>query len=158
MSDHYLHNANSLKRGSAAHEVVGEVIDLGVGAGASFGFGYLTGKYRDKTLIAGRVPLDLGVGLALSLGSVALDLTGTLSGFSGLVKDVGRAGVGAWAHTHGVGAGTAASGIKRALVEDKDLAKLRAAVPNAVILGATGAAPHGAFLSSARLNELAKSK
>lgn len=157
MSKHYLHKANVLQKGTVAHEAAGEVIDLAVGAAASFGFGYLTGKYREKTLLfGGRVPLDFGVGMLLSVGSVALEVAGVGDGLSGLAKDIGHAGVNAWAHTHGVGAGTKASGVERVLVQKKDLPKLRAAVPSSVVLGSTGQAPHGKFLSPERLTQLSQ--
>lgn len=155
MSKHLLHSVNFLRKGTLAHDFGTEAIDLGVGAAASFGFGYLTGKYRDKTLIAGRVPLDLGVGVGLSALSIVAEAMGFLDGFAGLAKDVGRAGVSAWAHTHGVGAGTVARGEARAFVPQKDVAKLRAAVPNAVV-GGIDPAPHGAFLSPDRLDQLSR--
>lgn len=155
MSKHYLHRANVLEEGSAAHSILGEGIDLAVEGLAGFGFGYLTGRFREKTLIAGRVPLDFGAGLGMSALGLVLGAFGIDEG-AALARDVGHAGFVSWAHTHGVGAGTKASGVKRVLVQEKDLPKLRAAVPSSVVLGSTGQAPAGKFMAPERLKHLSQ--
>lgn len=157
MSKHYLHGFVPGKKGGVAHTVGGEVLDLAVYGVASYGLGYLTGKYREKSLLfGGRVPLDFAAGLAFTALGGYMGWSGHGEAFAGLVGDVGKAGIGAWAHTHGVGDGTKASGVKRLLVQEKDLAKARAALPDAVVLGGIPPAKHGAFLSPERLQDLAK--
>jgi hypothetical protein len=124
-------------------------------AGASYGFGYLQNRYRDKASVMG-VPADLLAGV----GFKALAIAGTLLGkgrkFVPHLDTVGNAGIGAYFHTLGAGHGAQKSGVKRVLVSDGDVKKVLAVSPNATVLGAIPKAPHGDYLSAQELANLAR--
>jgi hypothetical protein len=142
-------------RGRKAHAVFSEVGGLAVYGGASYGFGYLQNRYRERASVAG-VPADLAAGAGLSAISLIGDLLGWHGGMMAFTRDVGRAGVGSFMHTLGAGHGGGASGMTRVLVHSKDVAKVRAALPNATILGEISKAPPGALLSTGELLDLAR--
>ncbi len=129
------------KKSGAVHEVV-ETVEY---AAASWGFGYLQGRFRERASI-GPVPADLGVGLGLKI----LALAGNILGKGGKVLPhmhlIGNAGIGAYMHTHGVGAGSQKSGVKRLLVNAADVAKVQKILPDVTVLGAIPKAPPGDFL------------
>lgn len=127
-------------------------------AGAAYGFGYLQNRYREKASVLG-MPVDLLAGVVLKGAALSSELLG--KGASGwmtsLANNVGNAGVGAFFHTMGAGHGAHAAGVKRMLLTSAaDVAKAKAALPGATILGEIPKAPHGDFLSAAELAELAR--
>jgi hypothetical protein len=137
------------------------------------GFGYVMNRYRDKSSmhvpVVGNVPVDLGAGV-LGLAMTTFGLTSLLGRVTGigfikrhastidkLAGAVATAGLGSYAHTYGAGLGGKHSGVTRVAVDKKDVARIKAAVPNATVLGEIPAAPHGDFLSSEDLRKLARS-
>lgn len=145
------------KKHSTGHEVYKATVDAGVYAAASYGFGYVQGRYREKASLFG-IPADLFAGVVLSGGAlVAGDLLGYIpEGINPIVAAVGHAGLGAWAHTHGAGAGAEKSGVRRLLIQEKDVAKAKAALPDAQFLGDIPKAGPGDFLSARELANLAR--
>ena len=135
--------------------VVPSLVEAAEYVGASYGFGYLQNRYREKASLMG-VPADLLAGVGLKAAALAADVMGKSGGVACLASTVGNAGLGAYFHTLGAGHGAQASGVKRLLISDKDVAKARAALPNATILGEIPKAPHGDFLSAAELAEMAR--
>lgn len=125
-------------------------------AGASFAFGYIMNRYREKASV-GPMPLDLGLGLAATAVSVGLEMWGKGKRIAPHLKRVGFAGLGAFSHTAGSGLGAQASGVKRLLVSAEDVKKVQAALPGKVtVLGAIPKAPKGDFLTPSQLMEMAR--
>lgn len=144
------------RAGSKGSKVFHALGSAAVYGGASYGFGYLQNRYREKASVMG-VPADLLAGVGLSALSLGCDVMGKSGALSALSRDVGHAGLGAYFHTLGAGHGAKASGVTRLLLKNPaQLAKARQAVPDAEVLGAIPAAPHGDFLSPAELAEMAK--
>jgi hypothetical protein len=141
--------------------VVPALVETAEVVGASIGFGYVQNRYREKASIAG-VPADLATGVvlkALAMFGGALPVAGKYlrgAGLHSLVDNVGTAGLAAFGHTVGAGLGAQASGVKRLLIKESDLAKAKAALPNATILGEIPKAPHGDYLRPEALQEMAK--
>jgi hypothetical protein len=147
------------KRGGLVHTLVGEATGTAVYAGASYGLGYVMNAYPTRArLFGGRLPLDLAVGVSGLGGAVAMEVFGRSNGgwVLPLVRDVGRAGIGAFCHTLGAGHGAQKSGLKRLLIPEGDVAKARAALPNATFLGVEPKAPHGDYMSTRQLLDLAR--
>lgn len=120
---------------------------------ASYGFGYLQGRYRYKV---GGIPAELLAGLAgKALVLVGGDVMGYLPGLMPHVDILANAGIGAYMHTLGAGHGAKHGNVVRAVgaVDEK---KLAAVFPNATVLGALPKAPRGDFLSASELAELAR--
>lgn len=117
---------------------------------ASFAYGYAQNRWRDKATIKG-VPLDLLGGVVFKAASLL-----TAGKMAHHLSIFGNAGVGAWAHTMGAGYGAKASGVRRLLVSAADADKVKKQFPGATVLGAIAPAPHGAFLSSEKLRDLAR--
>jgi hypothetical protein len=124
-------------------------------AAASYGFGYLQNRYRQKAQMFG-VPADLLAGVAFKAASLGSHVFGVGHALAPHLDIVGNAGVGAFFHTLGAGHGAKASGVKRLLVGDADLEKVKKVLPNPEIIGAIGKAPHGDFLSASELAALAR--
>lgn len=145
-------NRLELHRGRS---LMGEAIHTAEYVGASFAYGYVQNRYRDKASVAG-VPLDLGLGAALKLGSIVAHM----AGFSGLLVDqadlVGSAGLAAHFHTVGAGLGAEKSGVTRVIADKKDVPKIKAAAPSSTVLGSIPRAAHGDLLSPAQLAHLAR--
>lgn len=118
---------------------------------ASYGYGYAQNRWRASV---GPVPLDLAAGIAAKAG--ALVFGRHLGSVGGLVDVLGNAGIGAFCHTLGSGAGSKKSGVRRLLVNEADLAKVKAVLPNATVLGEIGPAPHGDYLTHRELSEMAQ--
>ncbi len=127
-----------------------EAVEYGA---ASYGYGYLMSRYREKASVMG-VPADLLGGVLMKAASLFGGRY--LRGFTAHANVLGNAGIGAFCHTLGSGHGAAGSGVKRLLIHESDVPKAKAALPNATILGDIPKAPHGDFLSFGELNKLAK--
>lgn len=155
MSHSYLDRLYPGRRHGTGHEVFKAALDVAEYGGASYAFGYLQNRYRERASVMG-VPLDLAAGAGLTAAALLCDLKGWCSGLVPIVRNVGHAGVGAYFHTMGAGHGAKASGVKRLLVHEKDVGKVKAVLPDATVLGAIPRAPHGDFLSASELAALAR--
>lgn len=142
------------------NSLMGELVETAEQVGASFAYGYVQNRYREKASVAG-VPLDLGLGAALKALGLGLHLAGKGHGMMGMVAEhadlLGNAGLMAHFHTMGAGMGAQKSGVTRVLVDKKDVGKVKATLPHAEVLGEIPRAPHGDFLSTAELEALARS-
>lgn len=125
--------------------------------GASYLFGYLQNAFPGRARIAG-VPADLAAGVALKALSLGCSMFGVAGGARPHLDVVGNAGIGAYFHTLGSGHGFTKSGRTRAVLPAGSANKLRAAVPEATILGVNAKAPAGDLLTSADLAALARKK
>ena len=143
-------------------------VDAALPAAMIGGFGYAMNRWRDKAHVH-NVPTDLAAGV-VGLAATTFGLTSLLGRVTGLglIKRhahtvdkfagmVATAGLGSYAHTYGAGMGAQKSGVVRAVVDKKDIPRMRAAVPSATVLGEIPKAPHGDFLSSQDLRNLARS-
>jgi len=139
------------KKGTIAVRHVVETVEY---AGASYLFGYIQNRYRNKATVFG-VPVDLAAGVLLKGASLTMDLLGKSEGLSSQANLFGNAGIGAFFHTLGSGQGGKAAGIRRALVKESDVKKLQAMLPDATILGVSEKAPVGDFLKPHELVTLA---
>jgi len=148
--DRYHHHRTD-KHGHVVPHLV-EMVEYG---GASYLFGYLQNRLGERASVMG-VPADLLAGVVLKGAALAGDLMGASGGLSALANNVGNAGIGAFFHTLGAGHGSKSAGLKRVLVHESDVPKVKAAIPTATILGAIGKPPHGDFLSPAQLAALAR--
>lgn len=138
------------------HKVFNALGSAAVYGGASYAFGYLQNRYRERASVMG-VPADLLAGGALSAVSLGCELMGKTGALSALARDVGNAGIGAFFHTLGAGRGAHAAGVTRLLLKNPaQLAAAKKAVPDAEVLGSIQPAPHGDFLTPAELAEMAK--
>lgn len=124
-------------------------------AAASFGFGYAKNRWRDKAHVFG-VPVDLLTGIVAKTASIAALMTGKFEGAVPHLDALGNAGVGAYFHTLGAARGAEASGLCRVLIPASDVAKAKAALPNATILGEIPKAPPGDYLSAEDLARMAR--
>ncbi len=138
------------KKGVVSHVV--KTVEYGA---ASYAFGYVQSRYRDKARILG-VPVDLAVGVAAKSAVLVGEILGKTVPGASHMDVIGNAGIGAYFHTLGAGHGASAAGIKRVLVSEKDLPKVKALLPDATVLGAIPKAPQGDFLSPAELAALAQ--
>ena len=145
---------------------VSKVVELAEYGGASWLYGYAQTRYREKASIKG-VPLDLAAGVGLKL----LDIVGSLWAKDyggGVIKRavrsasphagvLGNAGIGAFMHTWGAGVGGEKSGVKRLLVQDKDVDAVKKALGGRVtVLGEIPKAPQpGKFFSARELARMA---
>lgn len=149
------HKAGGRSYGKS-YKVVNALGSAAVYSAASYGFGYMQNRWRERASVYG-VPADLLAGVGLSAASLGCELMGKAGALSALARDVGHAGLGAYFHTLGAGKGAKDSGVTRLLLKNPaQLAKAKAAVPDAEVLGAISAAPHGDYLSPAELAEMAK--
>lgn len=148
-------------------------VDAALPAAMIGGFGYAMNRYRDKSSVhvpvVGNVPVDLGAGV-LGLAMTTFGLTSLLGRVTGIgfikrhaykvdkmAGAVATAGLGSYAHTYGSGLGGKQSGVTRLMVDKKDVPRVKAAMPSATVLGEIPSAPHGDFLSSSDLRNLARS-
>jgi hypothetical protein len=125
--------------------------------GLSYAAGYAQNRWRQKASLFG-APADFLVGLGGKIASVALDHWGGHR-HRHLVSHanvLGNVGLGAFGHTLGAGAGAQASGVKRVLVDAKDVDKIKKLVPGSTVLGEIPKAPHGDLLSTRELQEMAR--
>lgn len=146
------------KKGTFIHAATHTVADAAIFGGASYGFGYVQSRYREKASIMG-VPADLAAGVGLTALSFLGDWYGVRGVARGLLhttKMVGLAGIGSYCHTLGSGKGAQHSGVQRIAVHAKDVGKVKSALPNSTVLGEIPRAPHGDFLSPAQLEALAR--
>lgn len=143
--------------GIAKHPIAHEVIETAEVMGAGYGLGYLQGRYRERSMVMG-VPVDLLAGVAGKGLAIAATAFGGSKGakLAPHLNNIGVAGLVSYAHTHGVGAGSKKAGVKRLLVQEKDMDKVRKVLPDATVLGAIPQAPHGDMLSSRDLESLAR--
>lgn len=133
-----------------SHKVV-SAIEYGA---ASYGFGYLMSRYRERASVYG-VQADLLAGVLLK----GVSLFGgryVRGGVGTLVDNVSNAGIGAFFHTLGAGHGGEHAGVTRLVLDKKDVPRAKAALPNATVLGDIPRAPHGDFLSASELAALAR--
>lgn len=137
--------------------IIGNVVETAEYGAASYAFGYLANRYRDKAKVFG-VRTDLAVGVGLKVVALAGDYFGipAISALDHHLNTIGNAGVGAYFHTLGAGHGSRASGVKRVLIKSGDIDKVKKVVPDAEIIGQIGAAPAGAYLSEQKLREMAR--
>lgn len=149
----YLEKYYPGRKGGKVNTLVGATVGALVYGGASYAFGYAQNRYRERASLFG-VPADLLTGAVLT-GASAFGLLGR-GAIGHLGHDVGKAGIGAFFHTLGAGHGGTASGLTRAVVPKGDVHKLKAAVPNATILGELPKAPHGDFLKPNDLSVLSR--
>lgn len=132
------------------------LVQTGEYVGASYLFGYVQNKYRDKAQVWG-IPADLASGVVLKAVSLGCDIAGVATGLSSHVGTVGNAGLGAYFHTLGAGHGAHSAGVYRLLLtSEADKAKALQAFPKATILGDLPKATRGDFLSAAQLAEMAR--
>lgn len=143
------------RKSGKIYKVSEATANAAVYAGASYGFGYLQNRYRERAKVMG-VPVDLAAGAGLTVGALLADMFGIDNVLMPLARDVGHAGLGAFFHTLGAGKGAQASGIRRALIKESDVPKIRAAVPDATILGEIPPAPHGDVLTARDLRDLTR--
>lgn len=144
----YLSKAKSIVRG-AKHELIGGAKY----SAAMYGAGYVQNKYRVGAYGA---PADLLVGLGSKLAAIGLDYYGKGRKYLPHLDFVGNVGLGSFFHTMGAAMGAQTSGVKRLLVKDSDLKKVKAVVPDATILGAIPKATKVNFMSAAQLANLAR--
>lgn len=154
-------NLKKLEKHVHAHpnSLVGNAMTTAEYAGAAFAFGYVQNAFPNYGRVKG-VPLDLGVGVAAKVASLALTLLGKTGGVLGKSRPhldiVGNAGIAAYAHTLGSFHGFKKSGRVRAVLPAGSEAKLQAAVPGATIMGVAAKAPPGDLLSASDLAKLAR--
>jgi hypothetical protein len=146
----FLRHLNPTKKGLGSSVV--EAVEYGA---VSYGLGYVQSRYREKASLFG-LPVDLLTGVAAKAASIAGHVWGVGRALAPYTNVVGNAGIAAFCHTLGTGHGGDKAGITRLLINKSDVAKAKAALPGATILGEIPRAPHGAFLSSAELAELAR--
>lgn len=144
-----------LKKGGLLNAALHETAGAAVYSGASFGFGYVQNRYREKASLGG-VPADLLAGGLLTGAAFVGDWFNKGKGFTPLARAIGHAGLGSFFHTLGAGLGAEKSGVKRLLISEADVAKAKAALPNATILGVSEKAPTGDFLSATELAAMAR--
>lgn len=139
--------------GKGVTNKVAEAVEYGV---ASYVYGYVQSRWREKASVAG-IPADLVSGVVFKAASIAADLWGgkSLMKAAPHANVLGNTGIGAFFHTFGAGHGAQSSGVKRVLVKESDLPKLKGM--NVTVLGAIPKAPHGDYLNSRDLAELSKS-
>ncbi len=150
----YLDRLYPGKKHGTVPRLIHEAVETAEFVGASYGFGYLQGRYREKASVLG-APADLVAGVAAKVVSLGLSLWGKGEMLSPHVNVLGNAGLAAYFHTHGVGAGSQKAGIKRILVHESDVAKVKKVLPDATVLGAIGKAPHGDMLTPDMIQSLA---
>jgi hypothetical protein len=122
---------------------------------ASYGYGWTQNRYRERASLGG-IPADLLTGGVMKAASIAMDLWHKGKGVSPYANLLGNAGLGAFFHTLGAGHGAQSSGVTRLLIKDSDVAKAKAALPGATILGEIPKAPHGDFLSASDLAAMSR--
>lgn len=144
-----------LKSRGFVPKVMHQAIEIGTFAAASYGFGYVQSRYREKAAIKG-VPADLATGVALKIIGLGCDILGKGKSLQPHMNNVANAGIAAYFHTMGSGKGAKASGITRLLVQSGDVDKVKKVLPNATVMGAISPAPHGDFLSAKDLASLAR--
>lgn len=145
-----LSRLNPVRRGSGRAVVEG--VAYGV---AGYGFGYVQNRYRGKASVAG-VPLDLTVGVLGKVLSMTQLFTGRWGGRVHAASNfLGNVGLAAFGHTLGAGHGAEKAGIARLLIQKSDVAKAKAAIPGAEILGVEKA-PHGKYLTPSQLADIAR--
>ena len=125
---------------------------------ASYGYGYVQNRFRERAAV-GPVPLDLLAGGVFKAASIGLNLwskkAGKLAKAAPYANVLGNAGIAAFGHTLGAGAGAKASGVTRlVLAHHTDLATVKKVLPTATILGEIPKAPVGDFLTPAELERL----
>lgn len=131
-----------------------ETVEYGA---ASFGFGFLQNKYRGASVKG--VPMDILAGVGLKAAALLMETYGgaTASHVGSHVNVLGNAGVGAFFHTLGAGAGMKSAGVNRLLLPPGYPAQAaKKAIPGSEILGGISPAPKGDFLSSAELAAMAR--
>lgn len=150
---HFLSKYHPRRAGLVSNVV--ETVEYGA---ASFGFGYVQNRFRNKAHVAG-IPLDLGVGVVTKVVGFAMDAFGghKMGLVAPHVNVIGNAGIGAFFHTLGAGVGLKGAGVSRLLLPPgADAKKAKAAIPGSEILGGISPAPKGDFLSSAELAAMAR--
>lgn len=125
---------------------------------ASYGYGYVQNRFRERAAV-GPIPLDLlagGVFKAAAIGCGIWCKKGSaLAKSTPYTNVMGNAGIAAFGHTLGAGAGAKASGVTRLLLANhSDLAAVKKVLPNSTILGEIPKAPHGDFLTPSELERI----
>jgi hypothetical protein len=113
-----MHLLAKIKHGSGAlHHRRGPVpylVHKGERYLSSFAFGAAKGYYRERTLLGGRVPLDLAVGGTLTLGAALLNIYAGMHGRRSTLAEhldpVGDSGVTSWINSMGAAWGAKKSG------------------------------------------------
>lgn len=143
--------ADTSNRGINGASLVGFGVDKAERYVAAGAFGYVKGKYREKSLIGGKVPVDLLAGGVLTLLAAGLNITS--DGRSVLAKHaerVGDAGVMSFFNSLGASWGAHSAGYQVAVLPKT------AALPagsSPMVLGNLPEAQGGAFLTA---EEIAK--
>lgn len=148
----YLARLNKGKLGVVSRNIV----EAGAYGAASYGYGFIQNKYREKASVKG-IPADAIAGTGFKIISIAMQCMGKDGVVASGVDILGNAGIGAFCHTLGAGHGAKSSGVVRLLINERDKAKALAAIPGATVLAGTGQAPTGAFLSQDKLRAMANS-
>jgi hypothetical protein len=146
---------SKLHSGAKKVGLMHELVETGELVGGVAAFGYLQNRYREKASLWG-VPADLAAGAVLKVAVLGCKYFGKFKRVCPHLDNLGNAGLAAYAHTLGAGYGAQASGVKRLLISEADVAKAKAALPNATILGDIPKAPHGDYFSSRDLADMAK--
>jgi hypothetical protein len=123
-------------------------------AGASYLLGYVQNAYPGKAQIFG-VPLDLATGVAMKAASLLSTFTGFATAARPHLDTVGNAGLGAYFHMLGSGAGFHKSGRVRAILPPGSVDKVMKAAPGTTLFGVAARAPQGDLLSASDLSRLA---
>lgn len=136
--------------------------EAAVYGGASYIFGQIHGRYREKAAvkIAGyEVPVSILAGVACKAASMAVPANAKLAGvhIGAQLNNVGNAGVGAFFHGMGVGHGMKASGRKLYILESGKAAPAALGdLKQTDVVGSLPPAPKGAYLSTEDLRGLAR--
>ena len=153
----YLSKLYPGRKGSKGHAVFNALTDAAVIPAMAYGFGYVENRYRERASVQG-VPVSAVAGAAGVAINLAASLFGVrqLRGVAGIAGEIGTAGLASYFHTLGAGKGADHSGVKRVLVDGKDMNKLKSVLPQSTVLGEIPKAPVGDFLSSSELAHLAR--
>lgn len=99
-----------LPTGTAKGGLGGFLVDKGERFGASYGFGWIKGHYREKAMVKGQ-PIDLVAGAGLLAASVALNLMSNgRSDLAEHLERVGDAGMMSYLNTMGASKGASMAG------------------------------------------------
>lgn len=137
--------------------IMSNLVETAEYGAASFGFGFIQNKYRGASIKG--VPVDVLAGVGLKAAALAMEAFGgrMSSRIGAHVNVLGNAGIGAFFHTLGAGAGMKSAGVNRLLLPQGYSAQAaKKMIPGSEILGGIAPAPKGDFLSSAELAAMAR--
>lgn len=134
------------------------IVPKGEYLGASYLGGYVLGAYPDHMRVK-NVPTVPLVGAVLQVLSLAVEkfrVGGIAAKLRPHAESVGIGLIGSYLTTIGTSHGYPKSGRSRVVVSSGDVAKLKAAVPGATILGVSEQAPPGRELSASDIEAIAR--